>query len=627
MRFAAFLVFISLSCQAQQSKYTAFTVNDGLPSNYVYRVVEDNKGFLWVATDAGIARFDGKYFQVFTTREGLPDNEVLAVVKENNGRIWVNCFKQGPAYFDEVQNRFINAKTDSVLAKLKAGTAIMFLYALKDGGVMYANEKGSFIFRDKKFSAYSPIPQKSSLIVKENKDGTQLRWGSHFVNPVKKTSETMIYQTKGTKLIDSIILKQSKGYQYIIPAIDEGVLYNFNHSKNKCFIYRDIGTSPLRFKVDSVSIPEPFIVFGFTGTWINFYGNSGKIYVFDKKSLKQQFVISGNYAPNSLYNDSKGNLWISSIDKGLIMYKKRQFGEVEMPLNFSHTNFFSIARKPDGTLLAGNYYGEVLETDGKKITIHTIPQKSNAIFRQRKILLSQNKVFTFSEVGTYVNYSKEITPSKAGIFYAKTAISYNDSIIIVGQVSALYKLNSITGKVTRLLTNSKRVTALTKAYDGIVYYGSTDGLYQFDYVKNTDRALTNKDPLLRERVTALCATKDSLLWVATAGSGVLAVKDDKVIFHITAAEGIISNSTRSITAAGPGQVWLGTAQGISVINYKLNHNKVIYAIQNLSVNDGLTNNVINEMLYQKDTVFAATGDGISVVPANISIPEFNILCI
>ncbi len=72
----------------------------------VYRCLEDDKGFLWVATDARVARFDGKHFQVFTTAEGLPDNEVLAVVKENDGRIWVNCFKQGPAYFDEVSNRF-----------------------------------------------------------------------------------------------------------------------------------------------------------------------------------------------------------------------------------------------------------------------------------------------------------------------------------------------------------------------------------------------------------------------------------------------------------------------------------------------------------------------------------------
>ena len=75
MRHAAFsllALFISFACTAQQPKYTAYTVNDGLPSNNVYRCIEDDKGFLWVATDAGIARFDGKHFQVFTTKDGLP---------------------------------------------------------------------------------------------------------------------------------------------------------------------------------------------------------------------------------------------------------------------------------------------------------------------------------------------------------------------------------------------------------------------------------------------------------------------------------------------------------------------------------------------------------------------------
>ncbi|MFI5137650.1 MAG: sensor histidine kinase [Sphingobacteriales bacterium] len=626
MRFAVFLFIylsISLTCRAQQQKYTAYTVNDGLPSNYVYRCVEDNKGFLWVATDAGIARFDGKHFQVFTTGDGLPDNEVLAVVKENDGRIWVNCFKQGPAYFDELQNRFINAKTDSDLTKVNVGTSIMFLYTLKDGGVMYTNEKGSFIFRDKKLTAFSGIPQKSSFLINENTDGTQLRWGANSYKTGLKTFDTKLYKTKGTKLVDSITLRKYSSYQYIIPAIDNGVFYNFNHSENKCFVYSNINNKSLGFKVDSISIPEPFIVFGFTGTWLNFYANSGKIYVFDKKTLKPQFIISGKYAPNSLFNDSKGNIWISTIDKGLILYKKKQFDEVAMPPNFSNTNFFSINRKPDGTLLAGNYYGEVLETNGKNFRIRKIPQKSNMIFRQRKILLSQNKTFTFSEAGTYANYSKEIIVPNASLFYAKTAINYNDSIIIVGQVSAIYKLNTVTEKVVVMHSIGKRITALAKVYGSIFYYGSTDGLYKYDYAQGTSRALTKNDPLLSERVTALCITGDSLLWVATAGKGLIAVKNDKIIFHITTDEGIISNSTRSITAA-PGQIWLGTAQGISVVNYKLKHNKVSYAIQNLSINDGLTNNVINEMLYQKDTVYAATGDGISVIPAGIAIPKFNI---
>ena len=146
------LTAFSFSTIAQNGGYSlfrSFTVADGLPTNHIYTSVEDDHGFLWVATDAGIARFDGKHFQVFTVKNGLPDNDVLDVVKENDGRIWVNCFRQTPAYFDEVENRFINASKDTGLARV-SGTTIMYLRALPEGGVMYINEKGSFIFKDKK---------------------------------------------------------------------------------------------------------------------------------------------------------------------------------------------------------------------------------------------------------------------------------------------------------------------------------------------------------------------------------------------------------------------------------------------------------------------------------------------
>ena len=109
----------------------------------------------------------------------------------------------------------------------------------------------------------------------------------------QKTFETKLYHTKGTKLIDSITLRKYGSYQYIIPAIDNGIFYNFNHNENKCFVYTNINSKSLSFKVDSISIPEPFIVFGFTDTWLNFYANSGKIYVFDKKTVPTFAVIRG----------------------------------------------------------------------------------------------------------------------------------------------------------------------------------------------------------------------------------------------------------------------------------------------------------------------------------------------
>lgn len=630
MRFAVFLLLIfsiSLTCEAQQLKYTAFTVSDGLPSNNVYRCVEDKFGFLWVGTDNGIARFDGKRFQLFTTSHGVPDNDVLEVIKENKGRIWINTFKQKPAYFDDLQNRFINAGEDSSLAKVKEGTGIMYSYPLKDGGVLYVNEQGSFIFRNKKLIEY-PALKKGSFLFKENKDGTQLRWRGNIIDSALNIFQTKFYQTKAATIIDSLVITRTSqkdlSVRNIKPAIDDGKLYTFYPTQGKCMVYSNFSVNPIRFKQDSLKVSEPFFVFGFTQTYVYLLGSSGKIYVFDKKTLQQQMVISGNYLPNSMFNDSKGNIWVSTVDKGLILYKKSQFTTVEMPSDLNGTIFLSIARKPDGSLLAGNSYGQVVETDGKTSKIHRIPSKSKD-FRQKKILISQQKVFTFSEGGIYVNYTRKLTnPLTLANYPAKTAISYNDSIMIFGLTSGLNRLNARTEKVSPLGNLYKRIMAVTKTSDGLIYYGSTDGLYKYDYVKDVSSSLSQSNILLSQRITALCATADNLIWAATSSNGVVIVKDDKVLINITEMEGMISNSILSIIAAGPGKVWLGTNQGISVITYKLRGRNLSYSIQNLSVNDGLSNNSINDMLYQNDTVYAATGNGISVIPANISIPKFNI---
>lgn len=620
--FTLFMLCVSLYGVAQQQNYTAFTVNNGLPSNYIQPCVEDNKGFLWVSTDSGIARFDGKYFQLFTTKEGLPDNEVLNVVKEeSNGRIWVNCFKQGPAYFDEKKNRFINAATDTNLRKVKLATSIMYLFALQGDGVMYYNETGYYVLKNKKVVRHNVYEE--GVVVKEFKNGTKIVWAQSRVKQNPVITKVMIYQMTGTKRTDSVSLGFHTSTEVVLPALNDDRFYNMRLYQRRCYIYSVFETNPLKFKTDSVAIPERCIYYGFTLTFLSFYGASGKIYVYDKKTLKPLFTTGGNYAPNSLLNDSQGNIWVSTIDKGLLLYKKTDIGHITMPPSFENRNLFSIARLPNGTILAGNFNGEVLVNKGPEIAIRNVTKTQTDLFRIRKIIASQNKVFTFSEKGATVNFNREIRTKQGTFFYAKTALSYSDSIILVGQVGALYKLNTITEKATRLNFLSKRVTALAKTTDGMVYYGSTDGLYKYSYTQNKGWALTKDNQLFAERVTDLCATADGLLWVATSGKGVFAVKNDTVLYHFTTANGIINNAVRNITSTAQGQVWIGTGDGISVINYNLSGTKT-YKIQNLSVNDGLTNNVINEMVYQHDTVYAATADGISVIPAKISIPQFNI---
>lgn len=627
MRFAGLFLFIffkSQTCLAQQLKYTAFTVRDGLPSNNVYRCIEDNSGFLWIATDSGIARFDGKRFQVFTTMHGLPDNDVLEVIKEKSGRLWVNCFKQNPAYFDEVKNRFINSKEDSSL-KVPEGTGLMSSYALNEGGVLYVNEKGTFVFRNKKITAYHG-PIRSNLVFSENKDGTQLKFGQLF-DFEQNIFQHKVYHTRFDEIIDSIVLQDIS--RDLVPstlkvAVDAGKLYTFYPSRKICLVYHNFKTQPMGFSQDSIFTPEPFSNFGFTTNYLFVLGYSGTMYVFDKNTLQKKMTISGNYLPNSIFIDSKENLWVSTFDKGLLLFKKTLIDVIEIPYDFKNTIFLSVARKQDGAILAGNSFGEIVETKGKSGKVYRLPEQKKE-FRIRKILFSQNKTFTFSEGGIYVNYKRKLDNPPKNLFYpAKTAINYNDSIAIFGLMGGLNKLNTITEKVSRLGTNFTRITAITRTVDGFIYFGSTDGLYKYDYAKNLYTSLAQSNPLLSHRITALCTTTDSLLWLATHSNGVVIIKNDKVLFQLNEKNGIISNSILSISPAQVGKVWIGTGQGISVLTYKLITDNVNYSIQNLSVIDGLTNNSMNEMLYQNDTIYAATGNGISVIPANISIPTFNI---
>lgn len=66
-----------------------FTTTDGLPSNVVNAVLEDRHGYLWFASDDGLARYDGRRFRIWRREQGLPDNRVLALAQDADGQLWL----------------------------------------------------------------------------------------------------------------------------------------------------------------------------------------------------------------------------------------------------------------------------------------------------------------------------------------------------------------------------------------------------------------------------------------------------------------------------------------------------------------------------------------------------------
>jgi len=607
---------------AQADNYTmsrSFTVADGLPSNHVYACVEDDHGFLWIATDAGIARFDGRNFQVFTTLQGLPDDEVLNVVKENNGRIWVNCFKQSPAYFDEAKNRFVNARTDSCLAKV-SGTNLIYLSALPGGGVMYNNERGSFIFQDHKlslFAATAPGGQYPNITVEQLGKGDFI---SVINNAAERTVKLLRYHQQ--KIIDSTPLLNYNNTLQLNYCIGNHDLYIQKEDRRGYYIISNIKATPLSYEIDSIDMGQQVTWLSANQGYISVVCRSGESMIFDRqhKMLRQKF--RGDYAPNSVYHDRQGNIWISSIDKGLYLYKKTPVYIIPLPDSLSHSFFLSIARKPGGAILAGNYFGRVVEAAPGSLLVHTLPPGYLPTAWQRKIIFLQGKVFSFSEGGSYINYEQPLLNEKKAIVASKTAAVINDSLLVEGSFGQLRLINAKTNRSEVLQGLQKRATALCVAPGPMIYHGSTDGLYKYDYLKKTDIELSSVHPLLSERVTALTVTADGILWVGTASNGVLQLRNDTLLNTYTRNNGMLSNTVKCLAGGRPGELWVGTNAGISIIHYT--ERTAPKNCENVTVCDGLSSNIINEMLFSNDSVFCATASGICVLPAAIQIPVYDI---
>lgn len=621
------IICSAIYCCAQFQEVARFSTTNGLPTNTIYNCIEDHHGFLWISSDQGAVRFDGKRFQQFTTQQGLPDNEVLKVLKEKTGRIWIHSFKQTPAYFDDIQNKFVSAKEDTLLKDISS-KRLLYCFNTLDGGMEFQYESGTSIFDNGSKYQYNTSANKTigPLILKRiNKD-------NYFIVSYDKGIKALsIEHLSNTKIVaQKDYFKFAEEPYFIQNTCSKNTLYCLVKYSNKnsgaqLICIKNLKSSPIRFEkeildfkntVNQLSITEHYIIASYL---------SNEFEIYDRKTKNLLQAIIGNYIVNSVFEDAKGTLWVCTTNKGIIKFKKPLLTKMDLPAPLSDINYMNVSTNKKGAIYLGTSDNRIIEIQDGKTTIRSLPINSSVSGWLRDILFSQNKVFAFSETGTFVNFAKPILFDPYpfnGAVASKCAVVLNDSILILGNYQILFKLNSKTEKVEILPNGYTRVTCLTAYNANIIYYGSIDGLHKYDIERKLDFSLNKSHPLLEERVSSICMTKDSILWVATASNGLVALFHDSVIAHITRQQGIATNSIHTISVGKKHQILIGTNEGISILDYSKSISKPV--INNISTNDGLTSNIINKILFANDTIYAATDKGISIIPASLSIPTFDI---
>lgn len=110
-----YLIAPMIGLQAQSNAPPSpetITDRQGLPQAFVPAIVQDRRGFIWMATLGGLARYDGRHFKVFqpTTdgRPGLSSSGIENLLTDQRGMIWIKTYQGDLDQFDPLRETFVN---------------------------------------------------------------------------------------------------------------------------------------------------------------------------------------------------------------------------------------------------------------------------------------------------------------------------------------------------------------------------------------------------------------------------------------------------------------------------------------------------------------------------------------
>ncbi|AZR24796.1 hybrid sensor histidine kinase/response regulator [Xanthomonas vasicola] len=115
------------------------TIADGLPSDTINQLAEDKQGYLWLASDDGLARFDGRNYRIWRMEDGLTSNVVWTICVDAHDRVWMG-FEDGGVGYLEANTRTFKRLEDPHFPELRDAT-LWSLAQTPDGDIWIGTAK------------------------------------------------------------------------------------------------------------------------------------------------------------------------------------------------------------------------------------------------------------------------------------------------------------------------------------------------------------------------------------------------------------------------------------------------------------------------------------------------------
>lgn len=533
------------------------TLQDGLPSNAVSDIYQDQKGFMWFSTNNGLARYDGNQMKVYlqdSAYASSSDRRVKRITEDKDFKyMWIYTASETFYCLDMTTGHLVDYLSEAkgwraqerplhfTQSKLQEN-GLFYMWGPKDGGLIVDYRDGNFKVKylsakemedilpklqdakiaDKQLVQKWKVP--NGRVLTDNKGGKWIYNNTGILRKVVGDSLiTLRLLPNETNYIDYErfnIVEDNHGLVWI-STYGKG-LFVFNHDLNQGqhFVANEKGESPIASNYLLCITADRR-----DGVWVSAeYGGVSHLQVMDKGVVRifpngRENLDLSNVV-RMVKKQRDGSVMVGTRD-GCLYHYSADMAQMLVKSHFD-SNIYSVVEMPQGRMWIG--------TRGKGI--YGIPGLD---FKNKKVFCLKPDERGRMWIGTFGEGLSVAIPRGAG-YEVKTFFA--DSVGL----------------------NEVRCLAIDRK--GMLWGGTSGGLFCVD---PTRFAADGKGLRVYKRgseIHDMLVDRQGRLWLTVPGEGLVCMQDGK--FRILdASQGLINNMVQSVVETADGNLWVSTQQGVS----------------------------------------------------------------
>ena len=629
-----FLIILYLVCpfvlSAQSLMHVRYySAKDGLSQNTVADFLQDDKGYIWMATWNGLEKFDGYTFQNYksypTDDTRLEYNRIQQIIKSQKGNIWCITYNNLLYLFDTRTEKFRNVF--SGYPHLAGYEEVARIYK-QTGGILWFSNKAGELFRideerlgeadgivhlpcrscaghgQKIYTVYQDkrgyewiLTEQGTFVYNHPEIQTDVR-----LRYVKEADKSTYFLTEGGELYtfvpDAGILHipnpfpmkpvsglvSIKSGRLLIPDSEKVIVYD---TRKKFFeqLYRqEAALDPLH--VTGVHYSRKNVIWMLSGQRVLRYTPT------DRKVTSFQVNLTGTDTFRHVHEDEFGGIWFmtrsgsfysyNSVTDGLEPAYRYTTGQKE-PYRTEGRAFLRDSHK---NLWVSRKYGfdKIYFTNRNYDYIHTsAEQEVRGVFIDSKkrlwVASKENRLEVYDKQGNYVG-----NMDSTGKLLQNRNISFGRNVYT-------------------FFEDSEHRLWLGTRNHGIVVATEYDGkftLHTFRHDKQDPYALSN------DAIYSICLDTRNRIWIGTLGGGInlfSGTLDNPRFIHsenlMKGYPGDMCHKVRSLYCTRKGVVLAGTTEGLLSFSDDFQKPEDIEFFHN-DCEDGLSNNDVMDVLESRD---------------------------